>query len=145
MDSSLRAACRPFAVGPRSSVITAAPAARVLFEQRYEFGTAQTIPNYAVTPDGQQFVMVKPEPGPSRFSVVLNAFDDLTAFAPHRHLVDQQLVVARHAGSDFSYALERGQKPPLNTKSGLKAHSGLPDFDRTLHFSMDDGALAFLG
>ena len=57
-------------------------AARVLFEQRYEFGTAQTIPNYAVTPDGQQFVMVKPEPGPSRFSVVLNAFDDLTAFAP---------------------------------------------------------------
>jgi hypothetical protein len=57
-------------------------AARVLFERRYEFGPAQTIANYTVTPDGQQFVMVKPEPGPSRFSVVLNTFDGPAAFAP---------------------------------------------------------------
>ena len=57
-------------------------APRVLFEREYQFGTGQTIANYAVTSDGQKFVMVKPEPGPSRFSVVLNVFNDSTVFPP---------------------------------------------------------------
>lgn len=55
---------------------------RLLFDQRYEFGTAQTIPNYDVSPDGQRFVVVKGESGSRRLNVVLNAFDDLMRLAP---------------------------------------------------------------
>jgi Tol biopolymer transport system component/predicted Ser/Thr protein kinase len=55
---------------------------RLLFDQRYEFGTAQTVPNYDVSPDGQRFVMVKGESGSRRLSVVLNGFDDLMRLAP---------------------------------------------------------------
>ncbi len=33
----------------------------LLFEQRYAFGGAQSIPNYDVSPDGQRFLMVKDE------------------------------------------------------------------------------------
>ena len=39
---------------------------RVLFEQRYAFGSAQTIPNYDVSPDGQRFVMVKDDSASGR-------------------------------------------------------------------------------
>ena len=54
---------------------------RPLFDQRYDFGTRQTIPNYDVSPDGQRFVMVKGESGSRRLNVVLNGFDDLTRLA----------------------------------------------------------------
>jgi hypothetical protein len=32
---------------------------RILFEQRYAFGTAQTVANHDVSPDGARFVVVK--------------------------------------------------------------------------------------
>jgi hypothetical protein len=47
-------------------------APRLLFEQRYAFGTAQTIANYDVSPDGQRFVMVKDDSNSGRLNVVLN-------------------------------------------------------------------------
>ena len=50
---------------------------RMLFDQQYEFGPAQTMANYDVSPDGQRFVMVKGEPGSRRLNVVLNGFDTL--------------------------------------------------------------------
>ena len=57
---------------------------RVLFEQRYAFGSAQTIPNYDVSPDGQRFVMVKDESASGRLNVVLNWFEELKRLAPTR-------------------------------------------------------------
>ena len=45
---------------------------RVLFEQRYAFGGAQTVPNYDVSPDGERFVMVKDDSASGRINVVLN-------------------------------------------------------------------------
>jgi len=55
---------------------------RQLFEDQYDFGTGQTVPNYDVSPDGQSFVMVKRESAWTRLNVVLNGFDDLTRLAP---------------------------------------------------------------
>jgi Tol biopolymer transport system component len=55
---------------------------RVLFEQRYAFGAAQTIPNYDVTHDGQRFVMIKDESSAGRLNVVLNWLDELKRLAP---------------------------------------------------------------
>ena len=55
---------------------------RVLFEQRYAFGSGITIPNYDVSRDGQRFVMIKDESGSSRLNVVLNWFEDLRARVP---------------------------------------------------------------
>jgi Tol biopolymer transport system component len=55
---------------------------RILFEQRYAFGSAQTVPNYDVSPDGQRFVMVKDDSSFGRFSIVLNWFDELRRLAP---------------------------------------------------------------
>jgi eukaryotic-like serine/threonine-protein kinase len=55
---------------------------RLLFEERYEFGIAQTVPDYDVSPGGERFVMVKGEPGPSRLNVVLHLFDNLEPPAP---------------------------------------------------------------
>ena len=55
---------------------------RVLFEQRYAFGSAQTVPNYDVSLDGQRFVMVKDVSSFLRFSLVLNWFDELRRLAP---------------------------------------------------------------
>jgi len=49
-----------------------------LFTRAYEFGIGQTVPNYDVSTDGQQFLMVKAELGSSRLNVVLHAFDGLT-------------------------------------------------------------------
>ena len=51
---------------------------RLLFEQRYAFGSTITIANYDVSPDGQRFVMVKDESGSGRLNVVLNWVDELT-------------------------------------------------------------------
>ncbi len=55
---------------------------RVLFEQRYSFGSAQTVPNYDVSADGQRFVMVKDDSSFGRLSIVLNWFDELRRLAP---------------------------------------------------------------
>jgi serine/threonine protein kinase/Tol biopolymer transport system component len=55
---------------------------RVLFEQRYAFGSAQTIPNYDVSPDGQRFVMVKDDSASGRLNIVLNWFEELKALVP---------------------------------------------------------------
>ena len=55
---------------------------RVLFEQRYAFGSGITIANYDVTPDGQRFIMVKDENGGGRLNVVFNWFSDLARLAP---------------------------------------------------------------
>jgi serine/threonine-protein kinase len=55
---------------------------RVLFEQRYSFGSAQTIPNYDVSPDGQRFVMVKDDSASGRLNVVMNWTEELKRLAP---------------------------------------------------------------
>ena len=55
---------------------------RVLFEQRYAFGSAQTVPNYDVSPDGQRFVMVKDDAASGRVNVVLGWVDELKRLAP---------------------------------------------------------------
>jgi hypothetical protein len=55
---------------------------RVLFEQRYAFGSAQTIPNYDVSPDGQRFVMVKDDSASGRLNIVLNWFEELKRLVP---------------------------------------------------------------
>ena len=55
---------------------------RVLFEQRYAFGSASTIPNYDVSPDGQRFVMVKDDSASGRVNIVLNWFEELKARVP---------------------------------------------------------------
>ena len=55
---------------------------RVLFEQRYAFGSAQTIPNYDVSQDGQRFVMVKDDASSGRLNIVLNWFEELKRLAP---------------------------------------------------------------
>jgi hypothetical protein len=52
---------------------------RMLFEQRYAFGSAQTVPNYDVSPDGQRFVMVKDDSSSGRLNIVLNWQSGLTA------------------------------------------------------------------
>ena len=55
---------------------------RVLFEQRYAFGAAQTVPNYDVSPDGSRFVMVKDDSASGRVNVVLNWLEELTRLVP---------------------------------------------------------------
>ena len=55
---------------------------RVLFEQRYAFGSAQTIPNYDVSPDGQRFLMVKDDSASGRLNIVLNWLEELKRLAP---------------------------------------------------------------
>lgn len=47
---------------------------RALFERRYGFGPAATMPNYDVSSDGQRFVMVKNEPLAERLNIVVNWF-----------------------------------------------------------------------
>lgn len=55
----------------------------VLFEHRYAFGSAQTIPNYDVSLDGRRFLMVKDESSSGRLNIVLNWFEELHRLAPH--------------------------------------------------------------
>jgi WD40 repeat protein len=55
---------------------------RVLFEQRYAFGAAQTVPNFDISPDGQRFVMVKDDSASGRINVVLNWFEELKRMVP---------------------------------------------------------------
>jgi serine/threonine-protein kinase len=55
---------------------------RVLFEQRYAFGSAQTVANYDVSPDGQRFVMVKDDSASGRLNLILNWTEELKARVP---------------------------------------------------------------
>ena len=55
---------------------------RVLFEQRYAFGSAQTVANYDVNPDGERFVMVKDDSAFGRINVVLNWTEELKRLVP---------------------------------------------------------------
>ena len=57
---------------------------RVLFEQRYAFGSGQTIANYDVSADGQRFVMVKDDSASGRLNIVLNWLEELKARAPKK-------------------------------------------------------------
>jgi len=54
----------------------------MLFERRYAFGSAQSVPNYDVSPDGQHFLMVKDESSSGRLNVVLNWFEELKRLVP---------------------------------------------------------------
>jgi Tol biopolymer transport system component len=56
-------------------------APRLVFDRPYEFGIAQTTPNYDVGIDGKRFLMVKGAAGARRLNVVLNGFDDLARLA----------------------------------------------------------------
>jgi Tol biopolymer transport system component len=57
-------------------------APRLLFEQRYAFGSSVTAANYDVSPDGERFVMVKDESGSGRLNVVLNWTEELKRLVP---------------------------------------------------------------
>lgn len=57
-------------------------APRLLFEQRYAFGGAQTVPNYDVSADGKRFLMIKDESSSGRLNIVLNWFNELNRLAP---------------------------------------------------------------
>jgi len=58
---------------------------RVLFEGRY-VPTPATSPNYDVSPDGQRFLMLKPNEqeasAPTQINVVLNWFEELKRRVP---------------------------------------------------------------
>jgi Tol biopolymer transport system component len=70
-------------VSIRSGDIVPSPP-RVLFDQRYDFGSAQTVANYDVSPDGQRFVMVKDDSDAGRLNVVLHWFEDVMGRVPLR-------------------------------------------------------------
>jgi hypothetical protein len=57
---------------------------RLLFEQRYAYGVGITIANYDVTPDGQNFIMVKDEVTGGRLNVIFNWFTELKRLAPRQ-------------------------------------------------------------
>jgi hypothetical protein len=63
----------------------AAAKPRLLFEGHYETGVYPFLANYDVSPDGQQFLMIKAsEQGsaPTQFNVVLNWFEELKGRVP---------------------------------------------------------------
>ena len=68
------------AVDIATQPIFAAGKPRVLFDGRYQ-ATLGTSPNYDVTPDGQRFLMLKPNESaaeaPTQINVVLNWFEEL--------------------------------------------------------------------
>jgi hypothetical protein len=55
---------------------------RVLFEQRYSFASSQTIASYAVSTDGQRFVMVRDVSDSGRLNLVTNWFEELRRLVP---------------------------------------------------------------
>jgi dipeptidyl aminopeptidase/acylaminoacyl peptidase len=57
---------------------------RVLFEQRFAYGSSQTLANYDVLADGQHFVMVKDDTSAGHVNIVLNWFQDLNRLVPLR-------------------------------------------------------------
>jgi serine/threonine protein kinase/Tol biopolymer transport system component len=56
---------------------------RQLFDQRYVFQNI-SLANYDVSPDGQQFVMIKDEAGSGRLNLVLNWTEELKRLVPTR-------------------------------------------------------------
>jgi Tol biopolymer transport system component/predicted Ser/Thr protein kinase len=50
---------------------------QVLFDRRYEFGPNITFPNYSLSADGREFLMVQEEAGGQHFSLVLNWLQNL--------------------------------------------------------------------
>ena len=67
-------------VSTTPDVTLAAP--RLLFEQRYSYGSTIALTNYDVSADGQRFLMVKSESGAAHLTVVLNWFSELSRLAP---------------------------------------------------------------
>jgi Tol biopolymer transport system component len=65
-----------------SSLVLSSP--RLLFEQRYSFGNAQTTANFDVARDGQRFLMVKTDSAGGRLNVVLNWFEELKQRVPSK-------------------------------------------------------------
>jgi eukaryotic-like serine/threonine-protein kinase len=59
-------------------------APRLLFERHYAYGSSITTPNYDVSLDGQQFVMVKNQSDSWEFNVVLNWFEELRRLVPRK-------------------------------------------------------------
>ena len=55
---------------------------RVLFEHRYAFGSALTVANYDVSPNGQRFVMIKDDSSSGRLNIVINWFEELKRLVP---------------------------------------------------------------
>ncbi|MGH9581066.1 MAG: hypothetical protein ACRD2R_08735, partial [Terriglobales bacterium] len=56
----------------------AASKPQLLFEGPFAYGAGTTIPNFSVTRDGQEFVMVRVIPGQeARIHVVVNWFEEL--------------------------------------------------------------------
>lgn len=52
-------------------------APRVLFDRRYQFGPNLTFPNYSLSPDGREFLMVQEDSGGRHLKLVLNWFQSL--------------------------------------------------------------------
>ena len=61
-------------------VALAAP--RVLFEQRYLYGSTIALTNYDVSADGQRFLVVKSDSAVAQLSMVLNWFSEIARLAP---------------------------------------------------------------
>ncbi len=57
---------------------------RILFEGSYQRDTDAGHPRYGVSPDGQQFVLVKvgEQAAPTQINVVLNWFEELKELVP---------------------------------------------------------------
>jgi hypothetical protein len=55
---------------------------RLLFEGQYSFGGGITIPNYTISADGQQFVMVKNQTNANQLNLVMNWFEELKRLVP---------------------------------------------------------------
>lgn len=52
-------------------------APRTLFDKQFGFGQNITIPNYSLSNDGRDFVMVEQEPGGRHLNLVLNWLQSL--------------------------------------------------------------------
>ena len=55
---------------------------RLLFEGTYIYGPFNWQSNYDISPDGQQFLMVKQVEGQTQINVVLNWFEELKRLVP---------------------------------------------------------------
>jgi Tol biopolymer transport system component len=54
----------------------------LLFERPYAYGTGITIPNYAISADGERFLMVKEDAGVGQLNLILNWTDELERLTP---------------------------------------------------------------
>lgn len=52
---------------------------RVLFDRRYEFGPNLTFPNFSISRDGSEFLMVKEQSGGRHLNLMLNWFQSISA------------------------------------------------------------------